>query len=61
MIPDPNTPEGRLEIERRVKQLKSEGKAARSRAENNPNEEVGALTQPNELDLHRDRKDCDGK
>lgn len=61
MIPDPNTPEGRLEIEQRVKQLRSEGKLVRSRAEKNLDAEVGALTQPSELDLHRDRKDCDGK
>lgn len=55
---DPDTPEGRQEIERRLKKRKLEANSVRERAERNLNDEPsGKLTNPSEIDRHRDRKD----
>ncbi len=57
MKPDPNTPEGMEEIQRRIKKRKSEAESARKRASYRPDEEPsGKLTNPSDIDRHRDRK-----
>ena len=60
MKPDPNTEEGKAEIEEILKRRENEAKEAIKRSEENINEEPsGKLTSPNETDLHRDRNDVD--
>jgi hypothetical protein len=60
MIPDPNTKEGREEIERRAKKRKKEAAEARMRAKDNPDSEPsGKLTHPSDLDRVRDRRSDD--
>jgi hypothetical protein len=57
MIPDPNTPEGMEEIKKRILKRKAEAESVRQRALLNPDEEPsGKLTNPSEMDRHRDRK-----
>jgi len=60
MTLDPNSKEGQEHIRKIRKKLKAEGKEARRRAAENPDDEpYGKLTVPSELDLMRDRKDKD--
>lgn len=57
MIPDPSTKEGMGEALRRAKKTKEFAKQMRELAEKNPDKEPsGKITKPNEVDLHRDRK-----
>jgi hypothetical protein len=57
MIPDPSTKEGRQEALRRAKKTKEFAKQMRELAKENPEKEPsGKFTQPNEVDLHRDRE-----
>jgi len=60
-IPDPFTEEGMAEIMRRIEsRAKKDGAASRERALYKPDEEPsGKLTQPSDLDRHRDRKNAD--
>jgi hypothetical protein len=60
-IPDPSSGEGMAEIQRRIKsRVKKDGAASRERALYKPDEEPsGKLTQPSDLDRHRDRKNAD--
>jgi hypothetical protein len=54
---DPTTPEGMAEIKRRAQKAKAYAKKMRELAEQCPNDQPsGKLTQPNELDLRRDRR-----
>jgi hypothetical protein len=59
--PDPSTEEGRAEIQRRVRlRAEKDGAAAREHALYKPDEEPsGKMTQPNDIDRHRDRKGGD--
>ncbi|BFM04887.1 hypothetical protein [Halioxenophilus aromaticivorans] len=58
--PDPTTPEGRSEIARRLESLRAEAKEIRRKAlENLEDEPSGALTNPSEIDLYRDRTNED--
>ena len=58
MKPDPNTKEGRAEIDKILKRRGSEADDARKRSEQDIHDEPsGKLTSPNEVDLHRDRDD----
>jgi hypothetical protein len=60
VIPDPNTAEGRAEIERRLARRRAEGEAALERAIKHADDEPrGKLTNPSETDRHRDRKNDD--
>ncbi|WP_097458696.1 hypothetical protein [Mangrovitalea sediminis] len=60
MNPDPHTPEGMEEIRRRLAKRRAEAEEYRRRSEENVDEEpTGKWTQPNEIDLHRDRKNDD--
>jgi len=56
-LPDPTTPEGRNEIQRRIVKRRKEAEEIRRRAKEGLEEEpCGALTNPSEIDLFRDRK-----
>lgn len=58
MIPDPNTPEGKEEIARRAKKRLNEIRNIKSRAKDRPDQEPsGKLTQPNDIDRLKDRKE----
>lgn len=59
--PDPSTEEGMAEIHRRARlRANKDGAAARERALYKPDEEPsGKMTQPNDIDRHRDRKNAD--
>ncbi|HED16756.1 MAG TPA: hypothetical protein ENI64_08105 [Gammaproteobacteria bacterium] len=58
--PDPTTEEGRAEIAAILERLKPEAEEARRRSLIDVDDEpVGKLTIPNEIDLHRDRKEND--
>lgn len=53
-IPDPNTPEGMAEINRRIKRIEDMSKGDVERAKANADSEpTGQLTNPCELDLWR--------
>jgi hypothetical protein len=57
MTIDPTTREGLAEIKKRAKKTKEFAKKMRLIAEKNPDDEpTGKITRPNEMDLHRDRK-----
>jgi hypothetical protein len=58
---DPTTPEGWAEVKRRAQKSKEYMRRMRDLAySGDPNDEPsGKLTQPNEMDLHRDRKSDD--
>jgi hypothetical protein len=57
VMPDPTTEEGRAEIALRIKKRKENSAEVRKRAENSPEEEpTGKLTNPNDVDRMRDRK-----
>ena len=57
MIPDPTTKEGLEEAHRRANKTKEYAKDMHDLARENPDEEPsGKVTQPSEIDLHRDRK-----
>ncbi len=57
MKPDPTTEEGKKEIRRIFEKRKLEAKEARERSEQDVEDEPsGKLTNPYEIDIHRDRK-----
>lgn len=57
MIPDPNTPEGQEEIQKRIAKRKKEAESVRRRAMLDPDDEPsGKLTNPSDMDRHKDRK-----
>lgn len=58
MKPDPNTKEGREEIQRRIEKRREEAKEIRKTVyENLDDEPSGAYTNPTEIDRYRDRGD----
>lgn len=60
MIPDPNTKEGREEIDRRIAKRRQEAQKYREMSETDIDEEpCGKLNGPSEFDLHKDRKEND--
>ena len=57
MIPDPDTPQGRAEIEKRTEKRRKEAAEVRKSAEESlSDEEYGKFTNPNDIDRHKDRK-----
>ncbi len=60
MTPDPTTEEGMKIIAERIKKRKADAVGARKRALTDIDDEpTGKLTNPNEMDLYRDRKNND--
>jgi len=60
MKPDPTTEEGKEEIKRIFEKRKLEAEDARKRSEQCVEEEPsGKLTNPAEIDIHRDRRNID--
>ena len=57
MMPDPDTPEGMDEINKRLEKRRNEAKKVREQAEDTSTEEpTGKMTEPSELDIKRERK-----
>ena len=57
MRPDPTTDEGKEEIRKILEKRKLEAEKARKRSEENIEEETtGKLTNPSEIDVHKDRR-----
>ncbi len=60
MRPDPTTEEGKEEIRRVFDKRKFEAEDARNRSEHGTDDEPsGKLTNPSEIDIHRDRRNSD--